>query len=43
MLVSIVNVALLSRWTLYEEQVTAMVDSPATQATSSSMSFEHPG
>lgn len=32
MLVSIVNVALLSsRWTLYEEQVTAMVDSPAHQ------------
>lgn len=32
MLVSIVNVALLSsRWTLYEEQVTALVDSPAHQ------------
>jgi CIC family chloride channel protein len=32
MLVSIVNVALLSsRWTIYEEQVTAMVDSPAHQ------------
>lgn len=32
MLVSVVNVALLSsRWTLYEEQVTAMVDSPAHQ------------
>jgi CIC family chloride channel protein len=32
MLVSIVNVALLSsRWTLYEEQVLTMVDSPAHQ------------
>jgi len=32
MLVSIINMALLSsRWTLYEEQVTALVDSPAHQ------------
>ncbi len=32
MLVSILNMALLSsRWTLYEEQVTALVDSPAHQ------------
>ena len=32
MLVSILNTALLSsRWTLYEEQVTALVDSPAHQ------------
>jgi CIC family chloride channel protein len=32
MVVSIINVALLSsRWTIYEEQVTAMVDSPAHQ------------
>jgi CIC family chloride channel protein len=32
MLVSIINVALLSsRWTLYEEQVSAIVDSPAHQ------------
>ncbi len=32
MVVCIVNVALLSsRWTIYEEQVTAMVDSPAHQ------------
>ncbi len=32
MIVSIINVALLSRrWTLYEEQVRAMVDSPAHQ------------
>jgi CIC family chloride channel protein len=32
MLVSIVNVALLSsRWTLYEEQVAAVIDSPAHQ------------
>jgi CIC family chloride channel protein len=32
MLVSITNVALLSsRWSIYEEQVTAMVDSPAHQ------------
>jgi CIC family chloride channel protein len=32
MLVSVINVALLSsRWSLYEEQVTAMIDSPAHQ------------
>ena len=32
MLVSIINVAVLSsRWTLYEEQVFALVDSPAHQ------------
>lgn len=32
MLVSIINMALLSsRWTLYEEQVTALIDSPAHQ------------
>jgi CIC family chloride channel protein len=32
MVVSIINVAMLSsRWTIYEEQVTAMIDSPAHQ------------